>query len=155
MRIADAAVKAGTEQYQQTETYKNAQKGVIDALRNQKDAEDALNKAKSGGSSALDTFQTALDNLSPAAQAFVKFMVNDFVPALKTLRDAAAQTLLPQIQAGLTTLKTQLFPELKALLAGLGTDVGVAFNSIIAAIVDRSNKEDLAAVFGHTDQMHF
>ena len=147
MRIADAAAKAGTEQYQQTETYKNAQKGVIDALRNQKDAEDALNKAKSGGSSALDTFQTALNDLSPAAQAFVKFMVNDFVPALKTLRDAAAQTLLPQIQAGLTTLKTQLFPELKALLAGLGTDVGVAFNSIIAAIVDRSNKEDLAAVF--------
>jgi hypothetical protein len=147
MRIADAAAKAGTEQYQQTETYKNAQKGVIDALRNQKDAEDALNKAKSGGSSALDTFQTALDNLSPAAQAFVKFMVNDFVPALKTLRDAAAQTLLPQIQAGLTALKTQLFPELKALLAGLGTDVGVAFNSIISAIIDRSNKEDLAAVF--------
>jgi hypothetical protein len=146
-RLSEAAAKAGTEQYQQTETYKNAQKGVVDALRNQKDAEDALNKAKTGGSSAVDAFQTALDNLSPAAQAFVKFMVNDFVPALKQLRDAAAQTLLPQIQAGLTTLKTQLFPELKGLLAGLGTDVGVAFNSIISAIVDRSNKADLAAIF--------
>jgi hypothetical protein len=146
-RLSEAAAKAGTEQYQQTETYKNAQKGVVDALRNQKDAEDALNKAKTGGSSAVDAFQTALDNLSPAAQAFVKFMVNDFVPALKQLRDAAAQTLLPQIQAGLTTLKTQLFPELKGLLAGLGTDVGIAFNSIISAIVDRSNKADLAAIF--------
>jgi hypothetical protein len=147
MRIAEDAAKAGTEQYKQTETYKNAQKGVLESLRNQKDAEDALNKAKSGGSSAIDAFQTALNDLSPAAQAFVKFMVNDFVPALKTLRDAAAQTLLPQIQAGLTTLKTQLFPELKVLLAGLGTDVGVAFNSIISAIVDRSNKADLAAIF--------
>jgi hypothetical protein len=146
-RLSEAAAKAGTEQYQQTETYKNAQKGVVDALRNQKDAEDALNKAKTGGSSAVDAFQTALDNLSPAAQAFVKFMVNDFVPALKQLRDAAAQTLLPQIQAGLTTLKTQLFPELKGLLAGLGKDVGVSFKSIISAIVDESNKADLAAVF--------
>jgi hypothetical protein len=146
-RLSEAAAKAGTEQYQQTETYKNAQKGVLDSLRNQKDAEDALNKAKTGGSSAIDAFQTALDNLSPAAQTFVKFIVNDFVPALKTLRDAAAQTLLPQIQAGLTTLKTQLFPELRGLLAGLGTDVGIAFNSIISAIVDRSNRADLAEVF--------
>jgi hypothetical protein len=146
-RLSEAAAKAGTEQYQQTETYKNAQKGVLDSLRNQKDAEDALNKAKTGGSSAIDAFQTALNDLSPAAQTFVKFIVNDFVPALKTLRDAAAQTLLPQIQASLTTLKTQLFPELRGLLAGLGTDVGIAFNSIINAIVDRSNRADLAEIF--------
>ncbi len=144
--LEDAAARAGTEQYKQTDTYLNAQKAVIDAAKAQVDAKKELEKAKSGGS-GFDAFQKALDDLSPQAQSFVKFMVDEFVPALKKLRDAAGELLFPELETALTKLKTDLFRALTPLVKTLGGDVGTAFTSMVASVTEFENKMDLKKVF--------
>ena len=148
-RLAIAAVAAGTTQVEQTDTYIDAQKSLIDALRDQKDAQDALNKAKTGGSA--DTgFQDALADLSKEAQGFVRYMVGTFIPSLKELRDALGQKLFSQLEAGLERLRTVLFPALKPALTELGNDIGAAFGKIIDAIVKLENIEKLNSVIAQS-----
>jgi hypothetical protein len=104
-------------------------------------------KAAEGIAAGVDAYANALDGLSPAAQEFVKYLVDTFIPALKDLRDAAAAALLPLIKDGLEKLRTELFDPLKPMLAGLATSIGTAFNSIIDAIVKPENIKDLEKVF--------
>jgi gas vesicle protein len=143
-RLSDAAAAAGTEVYEQTDTYLNAKKSQIDALADQKDAEDALTKARKGTG---DTAYTdALSDLSKEAQDFVKYMVGTFMPSLKELRDALGKELFPQLEAGLEKLRTKLFPGLKPVLTELGDSIGKSFGTIIDAITDIENIGDLEQV---------
>ena len=145
--LADAAAKNGTEQWAQTETYLDAKKQERNALRDLKDAQDDLAKAQKGGASD-QSYSTALNDLSPAAQDFVKYIIDTFIPALKQLRDAAANALLPLVKQGLELLRTKLFPVLKPLIADLATSVGKAFLTIVKAVVDQENLQDLKTIFG-------
>ena len=144
-RLGDAAKKAGTEVYEQTDTYLDAKKNEIEALRDQKDAQDALEKAKKGGT-ADSAYATALADLSAEAQKFVKYMVGTFIPSLKELRDALGKDLFPQLETGLERLRTKLFPELKPVLQDLGNSIGKAFGTITKAITDIENIGDLKQV---------
>ncbi|NBR26175.1 MAG: hypothetical protein EBU08_20800, partial [Micrococcales bacterium] len=117
---------------------------AYDDLSRAMDDQAAANK---GGAAGIDAYGQALNNLSPAAQAFVKYLIGTFIPALKQLRDAVAETLLPAVQEGLEKLRTQLFPALKPLMAELGTSLGNAFNSVIDAIVNPKNIANLGKVF--------
>ena len=141
-RLAKAAVAAGTTQAQQTSTYLDAQKRVVDAVRDQQDAQDALNKAKSGGTQDTN-FQNALADLSKEAQGFVRYMIGTFIPALKDLRNALGQQLFSQLEAGLERLRTVLFPALRPALIQLGDDIGKAFGKIVDAIVKLDNIQKL------------
>jgi phage-related protein len=144
-RLGTAAKNAGTEMYQQTDTYLDAKKNEIDAIRDQKDAQDALKKAQSGG--AADTaFADAMAGLSKEAQGFVNYIVNTFNPALKELRDALGTKLFSQLESGLEKLRTKLFPGLKPVLVELGDSIGKAFGTIIDAITDIENIGDLEQV---------
>lgn len=125
-----------------------------DLIRQIQDAYDDLERAmedqaaaNKGGAAGIDAYAQALKDLSPAAQDFVKYMVGTFIPALKKLRDAVAETLLPAVQEGLEKLRTQLFPALAPMMAQLGTSLGKAFNSVIDSIVDPKNIKDLGKVF--------
>ena len=113
-----------------------------DALRAQEDAKDA-----GSGAAGADAFADALSGLSKEAQDFVKFIVNEFAPALKKLRDAAAAGLFPGLEDGLRRLKDELFPQLEPLFFNLAQSVAKAFNSIVDSILDLENKLDLAKVF--------
>ena len=106
--------------------------------------QEAANKGATGG---VDAYANALKGLSPAAQAFVKYLVGTFIPALKKLRDAAAEALLPLLQNGLEKLRTELFGPLEPMLAKLATSIGTAFNSVIDSIVKPENIKDLEKVF--------
>jgi hypothetical protein len=108
--------------------------------------EDQAAAAK-GIASGVDAYANALNGLSPAAQKFVKYLVGTFIPALKKLRDAAAESLLPLLQEGLEKLRTQLFDPLEPMLKKLATSIGKAFNSIIDSIVKPENIKDLEKVF--------
>ena len=145
-RLATSAKAAGTEVYEQTDTYLNAKKNQIEALRDQKDAEDALKKAQQGSEGPESAYAIALSDLSKEAQDFVKYMVDTFIPSLKELRDALGSKLFDQLETGLEKLRTKLFPELKPVLAELGNSIGKAFNSIIDAIVKIENIADLKTV---------
>ena len=148
-RLAKAAIIAGTTQAQQTDTYLDAQKRVIDAVRDQQDAQDALNKAKNGGTQD-NNFQTALADLSKEAQRFVRYMVGTFIPALKDLRNALGQQLFIQLELGLEKLRTKLFPALRPALVQLGDDIGKSFGKIIDAIVKLENIEKLNKVIAQS-----
>jgi hypothetical protein len=144
-RLAKAAVIAGTTQAEQTDTYLDAQKRVIDAVRDQQDAQDAVNKAKEGGTQD-NNFQQALSDLSKEAQGFVRYMVGTFIPSLKTLRDALGKQLFSQLESNLERLRTQLFPALRPALEQLGNDLGKAFTKITDAIVKPENIKKLTDV---------
>jgi hypothetical protein len=146
--LGAAAKKAGTEVYQQTDTYLDAKKNEIDAIRDQKDAQDALTKAQTGGT-ADTAFADAMAGLSKEAQGFVTYMVNVFMPSLKELRDALGTKLFDQLEAGLEKLRTKLFPELKPVLVDLGDSIGKAFGTIIDAITDIENIGDLKQVIAN------
>ena len=148
-RLAIAAVAAGTTQVEQTDTYIDAQKSLVDALRDQKDAQDEVNKAKTGGT-ADTSFQDALADLSKEAQKFVRYMVGTFIPSLKELRDALGQKLFSQLEDGLEKLRTKLFPALKPALTELGNDIGKAFGKIIDAITKLENIEKLNKVIAQS-----
>jgi hypothetical protein len=120
---------------------------IADAEKDLARALEDKDKAIKGGAAGIDAYNQALKDLSPEAQKFVKFMVDKFVPGLKTLRDAIASTLLPAIQEGLGTLLEELFPKLEPLLKKFGTSIGKAFNTIVAAVVDPENLGDLTKVF--------
>ena len=120
---------------------------IADAEKDLARALEDKDRALKGGAGGIDAYNEALKGLSPEAQKFVKFMVNKFVPALKTLRDAIASTLLPAIQEGLTTLLEELFPKLEPMLKKFGTSIGKAFNTIVSAVVDPENLGDLEKVF--------
>jgi hypothetical protein len=144
-RLGDSAAAAGTEVYKQTDTYLDAKKSQIEALRDQKEAEDALVKAKAGG--AGDTaYADALAGLSKEAQSFVRYMVGTFMPSLRELRDALGRDLFPQLETGLENLRTKLFPGLKPVLKELGDSIGKSFGTIIDAITDIENIGDLEQV---------
>ena len=125
-----------------------------DIIRQIQDAYDDLEraledqaKANKGAAAGVDAYADALKGLSPAAREFVKYMVGTFIPALKKIRDAVAETLLPAVQEGLEKIRTKLFPALTPMMAQLGTSLGKAFNSVIDAIVDPKNIKDLGKVF--------
>jgi len=131
------------------DAFKNVQQAAKAKARAERDAlraqEDAKKEASGGG--GVDQFAEALNDLSPAAQSFVKFIIDEFIPALKRLRDAAAEGLFPGLEAGLKRLKDELFPDLEKSFYNLGQSVGRAFNSIVDSMVDLENKADLQKVF--------
>jgi hypothetical protein len=144
-RLGESAKLAGTEIFEQTDTYLDAKKNQIEALRDQKDAQDALKKAQSGGT-ADTAFADAMADLSKEAQGFVTYMVNTFIPSLKELRDALGTKLFSQLESGLEKLRTKLFPSLKPVLTELGDSIGKSFGTIIDAITDIENIGDLEQV---------
>ena len=145
-RLSDSAKAAGTEIYEQTDTYLDAKKNQIDALRDQKDAQDALKKAQSGGGAADTAYADAMADLSKEAQGFVQYMVGTFIPSLKELRDALGKKLFSQLEDGLENLRTKVFPAIKPELVELGNSIGKAFGSVIKSISDIENIADLKKV---------
>ena len=117
-----------------------------DALRAQQEAEDSGSGAK-----GAEAFADALKDLSKEAQDFVKFIVNEFSPALKRLRDAAAAGLFPGLEDGLRRLKDELFPSLEPLFTSLAESVATAFNSIVDSILDVENMLDLTDVYAQSE----
>jgi hypothetical protein len=150
---------------QNTEKILEAEKKIADVKQRYQDREEDLiariqdayddlerayedqAKANIGATAGVDAYADALKDLSPAAQKFVKYLVGTFIPALKKLRDAAAEALLPLLQNGLEKLRTQLFDPLEPMLAKLATSIGKAFNSIVDTIVKPENIKDLEKVF--------
>lgn len=127
-------------------------KAENEAIKRQLDAERELQRAREdaarkNSTGAIDAYQNALENLSPPAREFVNFMVNEFIPALKKLRDAAAAGLFPELIPQLRRLKDELFPVLEPLFFNLAQSVGKAVKSIVDSILDAENISDLKAVF--------
>jgi hypothetical protein len=148
-RLGALDEKTAATAFKNTETYLNGKKSLVDALVEQKEAEEAVAKAKTGG--AADTsFQDALADLSKEAQGFVRYMVGTFIPSLKTLRDALGKELFSQLESNLERLRTVLFPALTPVLEQLGKDIGKAFTKITDGLVDPDNIAKLNKVIAQS-----
>ena len=97
------------------------QENVIDALRDIKKAEEAVNLAKQG--SGADAYADALSGLSAEAQSFVKYLVS-IQSEFKKLSAAAGQKLFPQLETAIRILVKDLFPALRPLLIETGDVLG-------------------------------
>lgn len=84
----------------------------------------------------LDAAQAALENLSPAAQAFVG-QISDMMPALRDLRNEAAGGLFPGATEGLQALETAL-PKVQNVVSAIATELGsIAADTGAALASDR------------------
>ena len=146
-RIADAEQKYADVKQDYLDREEDLITRIQDAYDDLERAYEDQEKANRGVTGGVDAYANALKGLSPAAQEFVKYLVGTFVPALKKLRDAAAEALLPLLQNGLEKLRTELFDPLEPMLAKLATSIGKAFNSIVDTIVKPENIKDLEKVF--------
>jgi hypothetical protein len=93
-----------------------------------KRAEEDLAKARKQGAASgvggVNAYQRALKKLSKEQRDFVKFMVDEFVPATEKLRNAAAKEFFPKLIPAMRDIKDTLFPALVPLLRETGSVLG-------------------------------
>lgn len=92
--------------------------------RAEEDLEKARKQSNAAGAGGANAYQNALKDLSAEQQEFVKFMVDEFVPAIDTLRDAAAKEFFPKLIPAMRQIKDELFPALRPLLRETGSVLG-------------------------------
>lgn len=138
-RIADAQRSVTDAQRAANDQQRNSQRSI-------KDAQDALAKSQRGltsayqglgvaGGEAFDNMNDALAELSPAGQAFAKWLYS-LKPALKELRDVAQEGLLPGVQQGIQTLIDYYFPEFKQFVGDISTGLGNMFAATGKVLTD-------------------
>ena len=113
-----------------------------------KDIEDL--KRSAGG--PANAYQQALEKLSPAAQRFVKFII-DNKKAFQDLKFAAQEGLFPGLQEALETLINKLFPVLEPLLYGTGKALGEVAIEIADVITEATNLEQLQRIWETNDKL--
>jgi hypothetical protein len=141
-----------------TRGVEDAQQGVTDALRDQQDTAreiaasqrqtatslieanlslvqaqrsytDALKDTGGAGAASMNQVNQAMKDLSPAGQEFVHFLYDTMRPAFDSLKFTAQETVLPGIQAALTSL-LPIMPQINGLVAAFGTEIGAAAQKI-------------------------
>jgi hypothetical protein len=120
------------------------QENVIDALRDIKKAEEAVNLAKQG--SGADAYADALSGLSEEAQSFVKYLVS-IQSEFKKLSAAAGQKLFPQLETAIRILVKDLFPALIPLLTSTGDVLGKVAIRISEVITSSENIRRLESIW--------
>lgn len=130
----DGAERVAAAQQQVTDAQKAADKQQKDSQRQIRNATEQVTKAQRAlqqasvsagvaGGDAYDSMKDALDALSPAGQAFAKWLFS-LKPKLDELRQTAQQGLLPGLQAGLQVLISNYFPAFDRYVGKIATGLG-------------------------------
>ena len=125
---------------------KNNTRSLIAAKEAVDEAAEAVEELKNGGGAA-DAYADALAGLSKEARAFVEYMVNVFIPALKDLKAAAGAELFPKLETALENLRLKLFPALIPLLKETGGVIGDIAIKFSEAITKGENLERLERIW--------
>jgi hypothetical protein len=118
--VATAQRDAAKQQQQSQRQILNATEAVTKAQRALQQA--SVNAGVAGGD-AYDSMKDALNALSPAGQAFAKWLVG-LKPKLDELRKSAQEGLLPGLQAGLEVLISNYFPAFDRYVSRLAIGLG-------------------------------
>lgn len=118
--VSDAVRQAANTQAEAAYSVQTAENSVADAARA---VANAQTKAGEAGSSAVDKIKAKLDALNPATVAFAQFLRNSILPAITSLKNAAANGLLPGLEQGLQAL-TPLLGPLTSFVGSLATEMG-------------------------------
>jgi hypothetical protein len=104
------------------DTVRQAQQSVVSAQRS---LERASVTAGAAASAAMVKLRQSMDNLSPAGQAFARFLFS-LKPRLDALRATAQAGLLPGVEAGIRSL-LPYFPQLNRFVAAAARVLGDMF----------------------------
>jgi len=105
-------------------------------------AQQAASKAASGG---IDEYRNALEKLSPEAQSFVEFLIEQ-QKAFDSLRDAAGRQLFPKLEESLTIIIGK-FKELEPLFEETGGILGDLAVTFAETFFQGENFDRLKAVW--------
>lgn len=117
----------------------NAQ--IATAREQLQEALDDLEKAKGGGDAA-SAFQKALDDLSPAAQMFVQYLLS-IRKEFKRVRDAAAEGLFPRLTPAIQNIVDIIDSVLVPLFGETGAVLGGTAKSFSDTFVEAENLANL------------
>jgi hypothetical protein len=111
-------------------------------------AQQAASKAASGG---IDEYRNALEKLSPEAQSFVEFLIEQ-QKAFDSLRDAAGRQLFPKLEESLTIIIGK-FKELEPLFEETGGILGDLAVTFAETFFQGENFERLKAVWSTNNEL--
>jgi hypothetical protein len=139
-------------QFQLRRAYDDTKQANIDAAQSIADAnyelasaQRSLRDAMTDSGAAASAAAAAMANLSPAGQRFVRFLDSTVKPALKSLKFAAQEALLPGLQAATGTLLKFQGPLARALTL-TGNALGNVAKQGAAAIVSGPFTRDFGIV---------
>ena len=143
--VADAKENIGIVELQNSRAIRSATEG-----RN--DAQDALDDIKNN-TDAVDAYQDALKDLSPAARDFVKYIVS-LKDVFKELKAAAGKDLFPKLTVALKNLfATDNIKIFKDLLQGTGSALGDIAINFSKTITTGDNLKRLQSVWKTNDDL--
>src|ERR1051326_4177391 len=124
---SDGAAQVAQAQEQVQRAVQQASWAQQDAAASIADAQRALSNAYQDtgtqGTASLNKVKEALEGLSPEAQHFAHFLVDEVIPGLHGIRDAVQATLLPRMETALRNMG-RLAPVISAGLAETGKVIG-------------------------------
>lgn len=123
--VADAQTAAAKQQRDAQRQEASGVQGLTAAQRALAAAHEATGVA---GGEAFDNMNDALNNLSPAAQRFAKFIFS-LKPALQSLREAAQSGLLPGLQDGIQSLVDTYLPSFLTFVGKIAKGLGAMFRA--------------------------
>ncbi len=107
-------------------------------------ARNRSNSAAAGGSNAM---ADALKDLSKEQKKFVFFMVEEFNPAIKDLKTAAAQEFFPKLIPAMRDIKDNLFPALVPLLKETGGVLGTIAKEVSGTLTSPQFIKSLSTIW--------
>ncbi len=136
---------------------RDADRSAADSARSVLDAEKDLERAmrRAGevaeeagttGAASVDKFAQAMEGLSPAAQSFVRSLL-EVKGTLKDLRDTAAESLFPGLEAGLRNV-TPLLESLDPTISRIGGVIGTFTDRLGALLSGPRSLEAFAQLGG-------
>jgi hypothetical protein len=120
----------------------DANRGLADAERQLAEAQRGVAEAMQQSGSAADAFQEKMNQLSPAAQSFVRALIS-MKPKLDQLRASAAQNLFPGVERGMRAALENFGP-FKRVLDGTA--------SVLGGLAERAGKFFGSKAFGRDFQ---
>lgn len=158
----DAANKAGVEGSEQVISAQEAvadadlrvadsRQAVVDAQAALVDAQAAAAAATTTAATSMDKYNTALENLSPNARAFVED-VRDLGGAWKDLRLEVQDNLFDGLGTSITELAERYFPVLESGLGGIATEINGGLRRALDDLGSESSQLDWTKIFENTRQ---
>lgn len=158
----DAANKAGVEGSEKVisaqEAVADADLRVVDSRQAVVDAQAALVDAQAAAAAAtataatsMDKYNTALENLSPNARAFVE-EVRNLGGAWKDLRLEVQDNLFDGLGTSITDLAERYFPVLRTGLGDIATEINGGLRRALDDLGSESSQLDWTKIFENTRQ---
>lgn len=133
--LADAHRGVADAQRALADAHRQAAESIADAQRAVAEALESTGEAAAGASGGVDAFAQAMAKLSPAGRSFVRFVLNEVIPAFERLSREIQEVLLPRLETAgrrLLTLIPTITPGLKAMAAALG-DIAIAGANMVTS----------------------